>query len=296
MKTKSKKSLITALVIILILAAFLVSSECFYTVGEDEYVGVIRFAKTVDTVSEPGLHFKLPFTDSVRRFPKKVLLYDMKPSEVLTADSKTMQVDNYVLWRITDPLTFYKTLGTMNEAETRIDMLTYSAIKTEMGKSLRDDIINQDDMSRELFNNNILAAATGATDDYGIEIIDIKIKKLDLPSDNEEAVYRRMISERSKIAEQYRADGNKEAEMIRNEVDKQKNILISDAKARAEQIKAEGEAEYMRILADAYNTPEKQDFYSFTRALDAVKVSLDGDDVTIILGKDSALADALLRP
>ena len=296
MKTKSKKSLITALVIIFILAAFLVSSECFYTVGEDEYVGVIRFAKTVDTVSEPGLHFKLPFTDSVRRFPKKVLLYDMKPSEVLTADSKTMQVDNYVLWRITDPLTFYKTLGTMNEAETRIDMLTYSAIKTEMGKSLRDDIINQDDMSRELFNNNILAAATGATDDYGIEIIDIKIKKLDLPSDNEEAVYRRMISERSKIAEQYRADGNKEAEMIRNEVDKQKNILISDAKARAEQIKAEGEAEYMRILADAYNTPEKQDFYNFTRALDAVKVSLDGDDVTIILGKDSALADALLRP
>ena len=296
MKTKSKKSLITALVIILILAAFLVSSECFYTVGEDEYVGVIRFAKTVDTVSEPGLHFKLPFTDSVRRFPKKVLLYDMKPSEVLTADSKTMQVDNYVLWRITDPLTFYKTLGTMNEAETRIDMLTYSAIKTEMGKSLRDDIINQDDMSRELFNNNILAAATGATDDYGIEIIDIKIKKLDLPSDNEEAVYRRMISERSKIAEQYRADGNKEAEMIRNEVDKQKNILISDAKARAEQIKAEGEAEYMRILADAYNTPEKQDFYNLTRALDAVKVSLDGDDVTIILGKDSALADALLRP
>ena len=296
MKTKSKKSLMTALVIILILAAFLVSSECFYTVGEDEYVGVIRFAKTVDTVSEPGLHFKLPFTDSVRRFPKKVLLYDMKPSEVLTADSKTMQVDNYVLWRITDPLPFYKTLGSMSEAETRIDMLTYSAIKTEMGKSLRDDIINQDDMSRELFNNNILAAATGATDDYGIEIIDIKIKKLDLPSDNEEAVYRRMISERSKIAEQYRADGNKEAEMIRNEVDKQKNILISDAKARAEQIKAEGEAEYMRILADAYNTPEKQDFYTFTRALDAVKISLNGDDVTIILGKDSALADALLRP
>lgn len=296
MKTKNKKNILTTLVIFLVIAVFLVLSECFYTVGEDEFVNVIRFEKTVQTVSGAGLHFKLPFTDSVRRFPKKVLLYDMKPSEVLTADSKTMQVDNYVLWRITDPLKFYKTLGSKSEAETRIDMLTYSAIKTEMGKSLRDDIINQDDMSRELFNNNILAAATGATDDYGIEIIDIKIKKLDLPSDNEEAVYRRMISERSKIAEQYRADGNKEAEMIRNEVDKQKNILISDAKARAEQIKAEGEAEYMRILADAYNTPEKQDFYNFTRALDAVKVSLDGEDVTIILGKDSALADALLRP
>ena len=295
MKTK-KKGFLGILALLVIIAGYILYAECFYTVHEDEYVSVIRFSKTVDTVSAPGLHVKLPFTDSVRRFPKKVLLYDMKPSEVLTADSKTMQVDNYVLWRITDPLTFYKTLGSMSEAETRIDMLTYSAIKTEMGKSLRDDIINQDDMSREVFNNNILAAASGATDDYGIEIIDIKIKKLDLPSDNEEAVYRRMISERSKIAEQYRADGNKQAEMIRNEVDKQKNILISDAKARAEQIKAEGEAKYMRILAEAYNTPEKQDFYDFTRALDAVKVSLDGENVTIILGKDSALADALLRP
>ena len=165
-----------------------------------------------------------------------------------------------------------------------------------MGKSLRDDIINQSDDSRELFNANILAAAAGATSDYGIEIIDIKIKKLDLPADNEEAVYRRMISERNKIAEQYRADGNKEAEMIRNEVDKTKNILISDAKARAEEIKAQGEAEYMRILAQAYNTPEKQAFYNFTRALDAIKISLSGEDSTIILGKDSAIAKALMNP
>ena len=291
-----KKKLITGLVVLLVVAALVVSSECLYTVEEDEYANVVRFSKTVDTVSEAGLYVKLPFVDTVKKFPNKILLYDMKPSEVLTADSKTMLVDNYVMWKITDPLTFYKTLGTEAEAETRIDMLTYSAIKVEMGKSLRDDIINQDDMSRELFNNNILAAATKATGDYGIEIIDIKIKKLDLPADNEEAVYRRMISERGKIAEQYRADGQKEAELIRNAVDKQKNILVSDAKAQAEQIKAEGEAEYMRILAEAYNTPEKQDFYNFTRALDAMKVSLSGDEVTIILGKDSAIADALINP
>lgn len=291
-----KKRVITVLLVIVAVAALAVAAESFYTVNEDEYANVIRFSKTVDTVSEAGIYVKAPFIDTVKKFPKKVLLYDMKPSEVLTADSKAMTVDNYVMWKITDPLTFYKTLGTKAEAETRIDMLTYSAIKTEMGKSLRDDIINQDDMSRELFNRNILSAATQATGDYGIEIIDIKIKKLDLPADNEEAVYRRMISERGKIAEQYRADGNKEAEMIRNEVDKKKNILVSDAKARAEQIKAEGEAEYMRILAEAYNSPEKQEFYSFTRALDALEISLSGDSVTVILGKDSALADALMAP
>lgn len=290
---KNVFKIIAAAVVIIVLV---VGSECFYTVNEDEFANTLRFSQTVKTVDEAGLYFKIPFVDSVKKFPKKVLLYDMKPTEVLTADSKTMLVDNYVTWKITDPLTFYKTLGTLAEAETRIDMLTYSAIRIEMGKSLRDDIINQDDLSRELFNTNILAAATGATNDYGIEIIDIKIKKLDLPSDNEEAVYRRMISERNKIAEQYRADGTKEAEIIKNEVDKQTSILVSDAKAKAEQIKAEGEAEYMRILAEAYNTPEKQEFYSFTRALDAMEISLSGDGTTIILGKDSALAQALINP
>ena len=290
------KKIIPILTVILIIAAVIVGAESYYTVNEDEFANILRFSKTVKTVDQAGIYFKLPFIETVKKFPKKVLLYDMKPSEVLTADSKTMLVDNYVTWRVTDPLKYYQTLGTQAEAEARIDMLTYSALRIEMGKSLRDDIINQSDDSRELFNANILAAAAGATSDYGIEIIDIKIKKLDLPADNEEAVYRRMISERNKIAEQYRADGNKEAEMIRNEVDKTKNILISDAKARAEEIKAQGEAEYMRILAQAYNTPEKQAFYNFTRALDAIKISLSGEDSTIILGKDSAIAKALMNP
>ncbi len=290
------KKLTTGLIAVIIIAVLVLGSEAYYTVNEDEYANTVRFSKTVNTVSESGIYLKIPFIDSVKKFPKQVLLYDMKPSEVLTADSKTMQVDNYVMWRITDPLKFYKTLGTKAEAETRIDMLTYSAIRIEMGKSTRDNIINQDEHSRDLFNANILAAATKATDDYGIEIIDIKIKKLDLPADNEEAVYRRMISERNKIAEQYRADGNKEAEMIRNEVDKKTSILVSDAKAKAEQIKAEGEAEYMRILSEAYSTPDKQAFYEFTRSLDAVELSLSGDEVTIILGKDSAIADAITNP
>ncbi len=290
------KKFTLSLAAVIIIAVLVLGSEAYYTVNENEYANTVRFSKTVNTVSESGIYLKIPFIDSVKKFPKQVLLYDMKPSEVLTADSKTMQVDNYVMWRITDPLKFYKTLGTKAEAETRIDMLTYSAIRIEMGKSTRDNIINQDEHSREQFNNNILEAATKSTNDYGIEIIDIKIKKLDLPADNEEAVYRRMISERNKIAEQYRADGNKEAEMIRNEVDKKTSILVSDAKASAEQIKAEGEAEYMRILSEAYNTPEKQEFYEFVRAIDAVEVSLAGDETTIILGKDSAIAKAITNP
>ena len=291
-----KKNVLATLITFIIVIAFILIGQCFYTVNPDQYANTLRFSKTVNTVSEAGMYFKIPFIDNVIYFPKQVLLYDMKPSDVLTADSKTMLVDNYVTWRITDPLTFYKTLGNITEAETRINMLTYSAIKTEMGKLERDKIINSDESSRDNFNNNIINATANATNSYGIQIIDIKIKKLDLPADNEEAVYTRMISERNKIAAEYRANGEKQASLIKNDVDKTTGITISDAKAQAEKIKAEGETEYMNILAAAYDTPAKQDFYEFTRSLDALTASLTEGQTTIILDKDSALAKAISTP
>ena len=292
---KKMKVFGTGLVVIILLAIF-VLSQSFYTVEPNQYANTVRFSKTVNTISEAGLYFKIPFIDEVKFFPKEVLLYDMKPSDVLTADSKSMQVDNYVTWRITDPLTFYKTLGNIAEAETRINMITYSAIRVEMGKLERDTIINPKDIeSRDKFNENVIKATADATKSYGIEIMDIKIKKLDLPADNEQAVYNRMISERNKIAAEERAEGEKEATLIKNEVDKETGILISNATAEAEKIKAEGEAEYMKILAEAYNTQDKQSFYEFIRALDALETSLAGQS-TVILGEDSALAKALINP
>ncbi len=291
-----KKKVFGILGIVIIVLVLVIAEQCFYTVQPDQYANTVRFSKTVKTVSEPGLYVKIPVIDDVKYFPKEVLLYDMKPSDVLTADSKTMQVDNYVTWRITDPLTFYKTLGNISEAETRIDMLTYSAIRIEMGKLDRDTIINPKDIeSRDKFNENVINATADATKSYGIEIMDIKIKKLDLPADNEAAVYNRMISERNKIAAEERAEGEKQATLIKNEVDKETGITISNASAEAARIKAEGEGEYMRILGDAYNTADKQSFYEFTRALDALEASL-GEQSTIILGEDSILAEALTNP
>ena len=289
-----KKKLFGVIGLVIVVLALVAAEQCFYTVEPDQYANTVRLSKTVKTVSEPGLYFKVPVIDDIKYFPKEVLLYDMKPSDVLTADSKTMQVDNYVTWRITDPLTFYKTLGNISEAETRIDMLTYSAIRIEMGKLDRDTIINPKDIeSRDKFNENVINATADATKSYGIEIMDIKIKKLDLPSDNEQAVYNRMISERNKIAAEERAEGEKQATLIKNEVDKETGITVSNATAEAARIKAEGEGEYMRILGDAYNTADKQSFYEFTRSLDALKNSL-GDESTVILGEDSPLAKALL--
>ena len=288
-----KKKILASSLIIIILLAFIIAGQCFYTVEPDQYANTVRFSKTVKTVSEPGLYVKIPIIDDVKYFPKQVLLYDMKPSDVLTADSKTMQVDNYVTWRITDPLTFYKTLGNISEAETRIDMLTYSAIKVEMGKLDRDTIINPKDIeSRDKFNENVISATADATQSYGIEIMDIKIKKLDLPSDNEQAVYNRMISERNKIAAEERAEGEKQATLIKNDVDKETGITISNATAEAARITAEGEGEYMKILGEAYNSADKQNFYEFIRSLEALKASL-GNQSTIILGKDSPIAKAL---
>lgn len=291
-----KKKIFGTLGIVLVILILVLAEQCFYTVKPDQYANTVRFSKTIKTVSEPGLYFKLPVIDDVKYFPKQVLLYDMKPSDVLTADSKTMQVDNYVTWKITDPLTFYKTLGNIAEAETRIDMITYSAIRVEMGKMDRDTIINPKDIeSRDNFNENVIRATADATKNYGIEIMDIKIKKLDLPSDNEAAVYDRMISERNKIAAEERAEGEKEATLIKNEVDKETGITLSNATAEAARIKAEGEGEYMRILGDAYNTADKQNFYEFIRSLDALEASL-GEQSTIILGEDSILAKALTNP
>ncbi len=290
-----KKKIIPIVTVILILAAVLLLSQSFYIVYPDQHANILRFSKTIDTKSEAGLYLKIPFIDNVIYFPKEVLFYDMKPSDVLTSDSKTMEVDNYVTWRITDPLAFYKTLGNITEAEARINMLTYSAIRTEMGTMLRDSIISSDSSSRDQFNQKVIDATADATTAYGIEIVDIKIKKLDLPEDNEQAVYNRMISERGEEAAKLRAEGEREAASIKNAADKENGIVVSDAMAAAEQTKAEGEKEYLRILSEAYNTPDKQSFYEFTRALDALSASLT-NQTTVILGEDSILAQALTNP
>lgn len=286
-----KKWIISAIVLLL---ALIVLSGSIYTVQEDEYACKVRFSKIIETTGEAGLHWKAPFIDSVKYFPKAAMLYDIPPSEVLTSDKQNMTVDCYILWRITDPLRFYQTLGNSNVAEQRLDALTYNALKNVMGTLAQADIINMDDASeRNDIYSGIATSVDNLAQTYGIGVVDVKIKRFDLPESNENAVYSRMISERNQMAEKYTADGNYEATLIRNDVDKQVNIMVSNAQAAAAKLEAEGEAEYMRLLAEAYDTPDKKDFYEFTLALDALKSSLDGTEKTVILDGDSALAQLL---
>jgi membrane protease subunit HflC len=290
-----KKKLISALVVVVIVLALIVIFSSFYVVPENEYACTVRFSKIIATTDAPGLYFKVPFVDSVRTFPKAIMFYDIPPSEVLTSDKQNMTVDSYVLWRITEPLRFFQTLGSVGVAEERLDAMTYNALKNVMGTLAQKDIINEDDASER---NDIYAgistnvAAIAKT--YGIEVVDVKIKRFDLPEANEQAVYSRMISERNQIAEKYTADGEYEASIIRNDVDKQVNIIISNADAQAAVIEAEGEQEYMRMLAEAYNTDDKRSFYEYMLALDALKASLDGTNKTVVLGSDSVLAKLLM--
>ena len=285
---------VSLLLVIVILAAIVLGSS-MYSVQENEYACVVRFSKIIKTTDTAGLHFKVPFFDSIKSFTKAAMLYDIPPSEVLTSDKQNMTVDCYIVWRIEDPKKFYQTLGTTGSAEQRLDAITYNELKKVMGTLAQADIINMDDgAERNIIYDGIAANVDELALTYGIGVEDVKIKRFDLPESNLNAVYSRMISERNQMAEKYTADGNYDASIIRNDVDKQVNIIVSNARAEAAKLEAEGEAEYMRMLAEAYNSEEKQEFYEFTLALDALKQSLSGGEKTIILSADSALAQLLM--
>ena len=286
-----KFAIIGAILLVLVIVA----AGSFYTVEENQYACTFRFSEIVNTVDQPGLHFKVPFIDTVKYFSKATQLYDIPPSEVLTSDKQNMTVDCYILWSISDPQQFYRALETTAKAEDRLDAITYSALKRAMGTLAQADIINMNDgAERNEIYEGIATTVNQDASVYGIKVEDVKIKQFDLPDSNLNAVYSRMISERNQMAEKYTANGNYEASIIRNDVDKQVNIMISDAQAESAKLEAEGEAEYMRLLAEAYNSEDKQEFYEFNLALDALKKSLTGDQKTIILDKESELAKILM--
>ena len=287
-----KKAIIVIVIVLLVIIGL---GSSMFTVRENEYACTVRFSEIIDTTNEAGLHFKVPFIDTIKYFSKATMLYDIPPSEVLTSDKQNMTVDCYVLWKIEDPKKFYQTLGNTIVAEQRLDALTYNALKTVMGTLAQADIINMNDgAERNEIYDGIAANVDNLAATYGIGVEDVKIKRFDLPESNLNAVYSRMISERNQIAEKYTADGNYEASIIRNDVDKQVNIIVSNAEAEAAALVAEGEAEYMRLLAEAYDSADKKDFYEFTLALDALKKSLDGSEKTVILDANSELAKILM--
>lgn len=277
---------------VLVVLLFLLFNALFI-VHKDEFKVVKEFGKITRIVDQPGLYFKVPFIDSTQSIPNNMLIYDLPVSDVITKDKKTMVADSFVLWRITDAKKFIKTLdGQTQTAESRINTLVYNSMKNVISSMSQTDVISgRTGALAQAIKQNL----GNVFEQYGIELIAVETKHLDLPSDNKEAVYERMISERNNIAAQYTAEGEAEAKNIRTQTDTQIEISISEANAAADKTIAEGEAEYMKILSKAYNDKEKADFYSFVRALDAAKKTMNSKNKTLILDKDSPLAQIFMN-
>ena len=317
-KEKKGKKIGGSLIVLLIIAAIIVGSASSVITYQNEYKLIRQFGKVQTVITEPGFSLKIPFVQTVDTIPKEIQLYDLPPGDVITSDKKTMIIDSYVLWKVTDPLKFAQTLGgSIGNAEGRIDSIVYNATKNTISNMKQDEVIMSRDGKMTItavaeesdvesndivmadedgvveitsLTESIMAQINSVESQYGIEIITVDAKKLDLPDDNKQAVYTRMISERENIAATYTAEGTSEAQIIKNSTDKEVSIMISEAEKQAEILKAEGEAEYMKILSDAYADESKTDFYSFVRSLDAVKASITGENKTVILSEDSPIA------
>lgn len=280
---KNKLFIILGTVVVLAAGAMSVT-----VTAQNEYKLVRQFGKVKRVISTPGISFKIPFIESTATLPKETLLYDLSPSDVITKDKKTMISDSYVLWRIEDPLKFAQTLNSSVESgESRINTAVYNATKNVISSMTQDEVITSRD--GELPEKVMTSIGDNMTQ-YGISLRLFETKQLDLPDDNKAAVYERMISERDNIAATYKAEGSSEAKVIRNTTDKEIAIKLSEAEKKAEILRAEGEQEYMKILAQAYGEEGRSDFYSFVRSLDALRNSMTGEEKTVILSEDSPIA------
>ena len=276
--------IVCAVLLIIVLGGSLVVTQA------NEYTIIRQFGAVVRIIDQPGLSLKTPFVHAASTLPKTEMLYDLAVSDVITSDKKSMVADSFVLWRIDDPLKFIQTLsGSVATAESRLDQAVYNSLKTVISSMKQEAVISGRDgeLASAIMEN---LRKTSNFESFGIYVLAIETKQIDLPDENKSAVYERMISERENIAASYAAEGAAQAKEIRNDADKSVEITISAAKAQAEKLKAEGEAEYMRILSAAYDTQEKADFYEFVRALDMARSSLTGKNKTLVVGSDSPIA------
>lgn len=282
---KTVRNIVIGVVLALLV---IVGGSSIVITQENQYTLVRQFGRIDHVVTEAGISFKIPFIQSTDTLPKQTLLYDLATSDVITSDKKTMITDSYVLWKITDPIKFAQTLnGSIGNAESRLNTTVYNSTKNVISSLLQEDVISGRDgeLSQKVLDN-----IGDSLNQYGIEILSFETKHLDLPADNKTAVYTRMISERDNIAATFTAEGNSEAQMIKNTTDKEVTEMLSEANKDAEILIAEGEAEYMRILSEAYADASRTEFYSFVRSLDALKISMTGNNKTIILSPDSPIA------
>ncbi|MBF0164168.1 MAG: protease modulator HflC [Magnetococcales bacterium] len=260
-------------------AILVLMTQSVYTVAQWRQALVVQLGKPVEpAISEPGLHFKIPFLQEVHFFDRRLLDFDQEPQEILSADKKNLKVDSYSRWRIVDPLKFFQTVRDENGAADRLNDIIYSNIREVLGQFTMMEIVSA---SRSDLTQRIREQTNVQANKYGIEIIDVRIKRTDLPAENSKAVFRRMQTERERQAKQYRAQGEEEAVKIRSKAVREREILLADAYKSAQEIRGEGDAEATKVYADAYQSDPR--FYQFTRTLEAYSKSMGKDTTTVVL-------------
>ncbi len=277
--------------LILIIIAILISANLIlFTVDETKQAIVLQFGKPIRAIKESGLNWKLPFIQNVRYFEDRLLIYDSAPTEIITKDKKTLIVDNYARWRIINPLTFLQTVRDINGAQARLDDIVYSELRVDLGLFNMSEIVSE---KRESIMERVTKICNEKANIYGIEIVDVRIKRVDLPPENEKYIFERMKAERERIAKQYRAEGEEESAKIIAETEKEKTVILAEAYKSAQILKGEGDAEAVKIYAESFN--QDPEFYKFFRTLEAYKNTFK-DKTTVLLSSESEFLKYLNKP
>jgi len=278
------------LLIILIVAILILANLSLFIVDETKQAIVLQFGKPIRAIKEPGLNWKLPFIQNVVFFEDRLLVYDAAPTEIITKDKKTLIVDNYARWKIIDPLKFLQTVRDLNGAQARLDDIIYSELRVDLGLFDMSEIVSE---KRESIMKRVTEISDEKANTYGIEIVDVRIKRVDLPPENEKYIFDRMKAERERIAKQYRAEGQEESAKIIAETEREKTVILAEAYKTAQTLKGEGEAESVRIYAESFN--QDPEFYKFYRTLEAYRKTFK-DKTTVLLSTDSEFLKYLSKP
>jgi len=278
------------LLIILIVAILILANLSLFIVDETKQAIVLQFGKPIRAIKEPGLNWKLPFIQNVVFFEDRLLVYDAAPTEIITKDKKTLIVDNYARWKIVDPLKFLQTVRDLNGAQARLDDIIYSELRVDLGLFDMSEIVSE---RREGIMKRVTEISNEKANTYGIEIVDVRIKRIDLPPENEKYIFDRMKAERERIAKQYRAEGQEESAKIIAETEREKTVILAEAYKTAQTLKGEGEAESVRIYAESFN--QDPEFYKFYRTLEAYRKTFK-EKTTVLLSTDSEFLKYLNKP
>jgi membrane protease subunit HflC len=260
----------TTILIILLAVAVLIGTQVFFTVDQTQRGLLLQLGKPVKSDLKPGLHFKLPFVQNVVQFDYRVLEYDAPPAEILTEDKKNLVVDNYSRWRIVDPLKFYRTVRTVEGGRSRLDDIIYSELRVALGNYSLTEIVSSD---RSKIMTQVTEKSDNALKEYGIDVLDVRIKSTDLPAENQKAIYARMRAERERQAKKYRSEGREEGVKIRTEADRKRAVMLAEAKRKAQTMRGEGDAQATQIYAQALK--KDPEFYQFWRSMDAYKQGIN---------------------